>query len=79
MGPDGIRVKTIAFGLIMNPALEAAMKGRPGLREHVLAARSIKKDVYPEDLANTLTYLASADSDSVTNQFIVVDNGAVFS
>jgi NAD(P)-dependent dehydrogenase (short-subunit alcohol dehydrogenase family) len=79
LGPDGIRVNTIAFGLIMNPALEAAMKGRPGLREHVIAARSIKKDVFPEDLAGTLVYLASADSDAVTGQFVVVDNGAVFS
>jgi NAD(P)-dependent dehydrogenase (short-subunit alcohol dehydrogenase family) len=79
LGPNGIRVNTIAFGLIMNPAVEAAMKGRPGFREHILEARSIKEDVFPEDLAGTLVYLASADSDAVTGQFIIVDNGAIFS
>lgn len=78
LGPDGIRVNTIAFGLIMNPAAEATMKARPGLREHVVGARSIKEDTYPQDLAGTLVYLASADSDSVTGQFLIVDNGAVF-
>jgi NAD(P)-dependent dehydrogenase (short-subunit alcohol dehydrogenase family) len=78
LGPDGIRVNTIAFGLIMSPAVEAAMKGRPGLHEHVLAARSIPADTYPADLAGTLVYLASADSDSVTGQFVIVDNGAMF-
>lgn len=79
LGPDGIRVNTVAFGLIMNPAVEQSMKGRPGLHEHVLAARSIKQDVYAEELTGTLIYLASADSDAVTGQFIIVDKGAIFS
>ena len=79
LGPDGIRVNTLATGLIMNAAVEAAMKGRPGLRDHVVGSRSIKKDVYGEDLNGTLLYLASADSDAVTGQFLIVDNGAEFS
>jgi len=78
LGPDGIRVNTIAFGLITTPAIEASIKGRPGHHEHVLESRAIHKDVYPGDLTGTLIYLASADSDAVTGQFFVVDNGRVF-
>jgi hypothetical protein len=35
-------------------------------------------DMYPKDIVGTLVFLASADSDAMTGQFVNVDSGAVF-
>ena len=78
LGPDGIRVNTFGLGQIMNATVEEAFRTRPGYRESVLGRRAIKEPVYPKDLLGTLLYLASADSDAVTGQFIVIDNGGMF-
>jgi len=75
LGPYGIRVNSLAAGLVMNDSVVAAMAGRPGLHDHVLNARAIKKDVFAGDLVGTLIYLAAPDSDAVTGQFLIVDNG----
>jgi len=78
LGAYGIRVNSLAPGLVMNDAVAAAMAGRPGLHEFVLDTRSIKQDVFADDLLGTLIYLASPDSDAVTGQFLIVDNGGDF-
>ena len=75
LGPYGIRVNSLAPGLVMNDSVAAAMAGRPGLHDFVLNGRAIKADVYDNDLVGTLIYLASPDSDAVTGQFLIVDNG----
>ena len=75
LGPYGIRVNSLAPGLVMNDSVAAAMAARPGLHDFVLSTRAIKEDVYADDLVGTLIYLASADSDAVTGQFLIVDNG----
>ncbi len=78
LGPYGIRVNSLAPGLVMNDSVAAAMAGRPGLHEFVLNTRAIKKDVFADDLLGTLIYLASPASDAVTGQFLIVDNGGDF-
>jgi NAD(P)-dependent dehydrogenase (short-subunit alcohol dehydrogenase family) len=75
LGAYGIRVNSLAPGLVMNDSVAAAMAGRPGLHEFVLNTRAIKKDVFADELVGTLIYLASPDSDAVTGQFLIVDNG----
>lgn len=77
LGPYGIRVNTIATGLLMSPHVERIISKQH--HEELLATRSIKQDVFPDDLAGTLVFLASAESDAVTGQFIIVDNGGTFS
>ena len=47
----------------------------PFSRDAVLNSRAIKNDVFAADLVGTLIYLASPDSDAVTGQFLIVDNG----
>ena len=44
--------------------------------ERTRATRAIKEDETPEDLVGACVYLASADSDFVTGQTIVVDGGS---
>jgi NAD(P)-dependent dehydrogenase (short-subunit alcohol dehydrogenase family) len=75
LGPFGIRVNTLAPGLVMNDSVAAAMAGRPGLHDFVLSTRAIRKDVFADELVGTLIYLAAPDSDAVTGQFVIVDNG----
>jgi NAD(P)-dependent dehydrogenase (short-subunit alcohol dehydrogenase family) len=43
-----------------------------------LAQRSMPVDMYPKDIVGTLVFLASADSDAMTGQFVNVDSGGVF-
>jgi NAD(P)-dependent dehydrogenase (short-subunit alcohol dehydrogenase family) len=78
LGAYGIRVNSLAPGLVMNDSVAAAMAGRPGLHEFVLNTRAIKKDVFADELVGTLIYLASPESDSVTGQFMIIDNGGDF-
>ena len=66
LGDAGIRVNTLA-----NPAWQGAVGANN------IASRAIKREVTPEDLCGTLVYLASAESDFVTGQVIVVDGGSV--
>ena len=75
LGGFGIRVNSLAPGLAMNDSVAAAMAGRPGLHDFVLSTRAIKKDVFADELVGTLIYLASPESDAVTGQFLIVDNG----
>jgi NAD(P)-dependent dehydrogenase (short-subunit alcohol dehydrogenase family) len=78
LGGQGIRVNTLAMGLVMNPAVEEAYKSKPQILQAIRAARSIPQDVTGADLVGPLVFLCSADSDAITGQFIPVDNGAYF-
>ena len=77
LGDAGIRVNTLSPGLtasentLANPAWQGAVSANN------IASRAIKREVTPEDLCGTLVYLASAESDFVTGQVIVVDGGSV--
>lgn len=77
LGDAGIRVNTLAPGLtasentVANPAWQGAVVANN------IASRAIKREVTPEDLCGTLVYLASAESDFVTGQVVVVDGGSV--
>jgi NAD(P)-dependent dehydrogenase (short-subunit alcohol dehydrogenase family) len=41
----------------------------------VVAARSLKRDQQPQDLLGALVFLASADSDFMTGQNVLIDGG----
>ena len=78
LGAYGIRVNTLVPGLVMNESVAAGLAGKPGTREAVRNARSIKADLFAEQLLGTLIYLASPESDAVTGQYHIVDNGQDF-
>jgi NAD(P)-dependent dehydrogenase (short-subunit alcohol dehydrogenase family) len=46
-----------------------------GASERVLASRYIKRDLHPQDLLGALVFLASADSDFMSGQNVLVDGG----
>ena len=77
LGRHGIRVNTLAPGFVMSDTLLANNQAHiDEMRDAVIAARSIKRDGYPEDLIGALVFLAAADSDFVTGQSISVCGGA---
>ena len=77
LGDDGIRVNTIAPGLTMSEQVEARREDLQANVDMSLNARAFKRDELPNDLVGTAVFLASADSDFMTGQTIVVDGGLI--
>ncbi len=73
VGEYGICVNAIAPGLVEHEGQTAPKE----FTEFQLKARAVKRLQTPADLCGTLVYLASADSDFVTGQTIVVDGGSI--
>ena len=77
LGDDGIRVNAIAPGSTMSENVKARTDWRDGGPAAKLAARSIKRIQEPGDLIGACLYFASAESDFVTGQTLVIDGGGV--
>lgn len=77
LGPDGIRVNTLAPGLVMSENVLSNPDWNDATVQSTVATRAIKRECVPDDLCGTLVYLCSIDSDFVTGQVLVVDGGAV--
>jgi len=77
LGDDGIRVNTLAPGLVITEAVRAHPDWKTDILEYQVATRAIKREAMPEDMCGTLIYLCSAESDFVTGQLLVVDGGSV--
>jgi len=73
LGPDNIRVNTIAPGNTLSeddPTPEII-----AIREAAIAARSLKRLQTPADLVGTVVFLLSDDAAFISGQTIVVDGG----
>lgn len=75
LGDDGIRVNAIAPGSTMSENVKARTDWRDGGPTAKLAGRSLKRLQEPEDLVGACVFLASAESDFVTGQTLVIDGG----
>ena len=77
-GQDNIRVNCICPGAVETPMLERVIKeqGDPSdVRARRLMNYPIGRFGYPDEIAQTALFLASADSTFVTGATIVVDGG----
>ncbi len=76
LGGHGIRANCLAPGFTMS---EGVMELEDWVRDGqaIIASRCLRREQQPEDLAGTLEYLLSADSDFMSGQTIVVDGGSV--
>jgi len=77
LGPDGICVNTIAYGLISSPMTEHEMEKDPAHRARVFGPRMMPVHLKAEDVAGGLVYLASPESDRMTGQCLMIDPGSV--
>lgn len=76
LGPAGIRINCLAPGLTLSDSVLSAPENfSAGLIEGSIARRSIPREQVPEDLAGTLGFLLSAESDFMTGQTVLVDGG----
>lgn len=77
LGAHGINVNTLSPGYILSDTGLANTTHVEEERAPVRNSRAFKRDAFPEDLTGTLVFLASADSDFITGQSVVVDGGSV--
>jgi NAD(P)-dependent dehydrogenase (short-subunit alcohol dehydrogenase family) len=74
LGADGIGVNCIAPGLVPTDGAQAV--AGDFVQQMAIDTRSFRREQTASDLVGTLLYFASADSDFVTGQTIVVDGGS---
>lgn len=77
VGADGITVNCIAPGLVMSDNVKSNPAWAADIVANNVASRAIRREAEPRDLFGALLFLASADSDFMTGQTMVVDGGSV--
>jgi NAD(P)-dependent dehydrogenase (short-subunit alcohol dehydrogenase family) len=77
LGNDGIRVNSLAPGLVMSENVLANPAWKGAVVDNNVASRALKRDATPEDMTGTVIYLCSEASDFVTGQVLVVDGGSI--
>lgn len=74
-GPDGIRVNSIAPGLIATAIWQEARDTVPGLTEQLEGGIALKRWGFGDDIADVVLFFASDLSRYVTGETLVVDGG----
>ena len=76
-GRRGIRVNTIHPGFVQSDMLSRILEERGGTvtLEDMMANLPLKDYLTPDNIADTVAYLASDDSRMVTGQTLVIDSG----
>ncbi|MCB0589028.1 MAG: SDR family oxidoreductase [Phaeodactylibacter sp.] len=75
LSPYGIRVNSVAPGFIETPMSSKALNGDPERKARVMARTPMKRMGQPEDIANAVYFLASAQAAFITGQSLNVDGG----
>lgn len=75
LGPWGINVNAIAPGVTLTEATKSVVP--EAMIDMLIMYTALKKPMRPEDLTGTAVFLASADSDLMTGQVLVVDGGMI--
>ncbi len=76
LGPSGVNVNSIGPGFTATEA-SLGQGGNEAAFEATIAGQSLKRREEPSDLPGTAVFLASADSDFITGQYIIVNGGHV--
>lgn len=74
-GPDGIRVNSIAPGIIATAIWEESRANVPGLIEDLAQQVALKRWGDADDIADVVVFFASDASRYVTGETLVVDGG----
>lgn len=78
LGPEGIRVNCLAPGFTLTTT-NLAQPGGNAMHERIRLGQCLsERNELPEDLAGPAFYLASADSDFMTGQTLLIDGGLNF-
>lgn len=74
VGPLGIRVNTVAPGLIQTDLITSL---KPDLVNSIVQSASLRRIGSPEDVAEAVAFLASERAAYITGQCLIVDGGIV--
>jgi NAD(P)-dependent dehydrogenase (short-subunit alcohol dehydrogenase family) len=74
LGPEGIRANAVCPGFIETPMLSPAFAA-PGAKDAYVASSVLKRIGQPEDIAEAVRFLLSADASFITGHALVVDGG----
>ena len=74
-GPDGVRVNSIAPGLIATAIWEESRNTVPGLIEEMEGQIALKRWGFGDDIADVVAFFATDSSRYVTGETLVVDGG----
>jgi 7-alpha-hydroxysteroid dehydrogenase len=75
LAPKGIRVNAVAIGSVMSGSLQHALKDDATARQKIVAHTPLGRIAAPDELAETVQYLASDASGFMTGQVVTVDGG----
>ena len=74
-GRRGIRANAICPGAVDTPMLETLLQVCPTSREEMMERHALGRIIQPEEIANTVLFLASDEASAITGAAIVVDGG----
>jgi|GEM_PF-5567635 len=74
IGVDGICINCISLGLL-DEFVERATGAGKKLLNNLIGSQAFKRTLKPEDVANSIFYLASENSDFFNGQVAIVNNG----
>lgn len=75
LGAFGINVNAICPGVTLTEATKSVVPEQ--IMQAIVNNTALKRALQPDDLAGTAVFLASADSDLMTGQVLVVDGGMI--
>jgi 7-alpha-hydroxysteroid dehydrogenase len=70
-----VRVNAVAFGSVLSASLQAQLKENPDAREEIISKTPIGRIANPDELVETVQFLASGASGFMTGQILTVDGG----
>ncbi len=70
-----INVNAVSPGATMTSMVEKIVKENPEILRNYLGRVPLRRIAKPEDIANAVLFLASAEADDITGQEIIVDGG----
>lgn len=75
LAPKGIRVNAISIGSVMTASLQAALKEEPDWRDGIIKGTPFGRIGSPDELVETVQFLASDAPSFMTGQILTIDGG----